>query len=327
MMGPAVATPDSKIPIIILGGRDRRGSRLPDAGEGKHPLRGYKAVDLRIGGRPLIATLVERLEACGAFGPIYVAGPARLYESLGLPIEVVDTDGGFSENIRTSVEAVTAAFPGRPIAITSCDILPDLDDLDRLIRDYREHQPSDFWLPQIRVPEDRTLLGESTWKPQYRFVPEGGGEPVATLPGHLMIFDPAAMRTDLVYRMFDLAYNTRNRPVKMRRKVMLRALLRYFLTQDLKALVTFRPPVLTWEVVRHGTLLTHGLRRGDLTVEDIAGHARTMLMERSHRKAHPERRGRLPILDGLSLAKDIDTEEEAREAERRLMGDESVPVV
>ena len=27
---------------------------------------------------------------------------------------------------------------------------------------------------------------------------------------------------------------------------------------------------------------------------------------------------RMPVLDGLSLAKDIDTEEEAREAERRL---------
>jgi hypothetical protein len=113
----------------------------------------------------------------------------------------------------------------------------------------------------------------------------------------------------------------------MRRKVMLQSLLRYFLGQDLKALVTLRAPVLTWEVVRHGTLLTHGLRRGDLTVEDIAVHARTMLMERSHRKAHPERHGRLPILDGLSLAKDIDTEEEAREAERRLAGDDPGVVV
>lgn len=317
-----MARPDSKIPIIILGGRDRRGSRLPEAGEGKHPLRGYKAVDLRIGGRPLIATLVERLQACGAFEPIYVAGPAQLYAGLGLPIETIDTDADFAQNIRAAIETVTAAFPDRNIAITSCDILPEVADLDRLMRDYRAHEPSDFWLPQIRVPEDRTLLGESTWKPQYRFVPQDGGEPVATLPGHLMILDAAAMRSDLVYRMFELAYSTRNRPVKTRRKVMLRTLLGYFLMQDLKALLTLRAPVLTWEVVRHGTLVTRGLRRGDLPTEEIADHARTMLFERAHRKAHPERRGRLPVLEGLSLAKDIDTEEEAREAERRLADDE-----
>lgn len=320
-MGSVVARSAPEIPIIILGGRDRRGSQLPDAGESKHPLHGYKAVDLRIGGRPLIATLVERLQACGAFGPIYVAGPAHLYEGLGLPIEVIDTDAEFAQNIRAGIETVAGAFPGRNIAVTSCDILPDVDDLDRLLRDYRQHEPSDFWLPQIRVPEDRTLLGESTWKPQYRFVPTEGGEPVATLPGHLIIFDPAAMRSDLVYRMFDLAYSTRNRPVKMRRKVMLNSLLRYFLAQDLKALVTFRAPVLTWEVVRHGTLVARGMRRGDMSVQVIAAHARTMLFERPHRKAHPERLGRLPILDGLSLAKDIDTEEEAQEAERRLAGD------
>ena len=50
-------------PLIILGGRDRRGSRLPEAGQGKHPLRGYKGVDLEIGGRALISILIERLVA------------------------------------------------------------------------------------------------------------------------------------------------------------------------------------------------------------------------------------------------------------------------
>jgi hypothetical protein len=323
MMEPPVATPDQSIPIIILGGRDRRGSRLPEAGEGKHPLRGYKAVDLTIGGRPLISILVERLRACGAFDPIYVAGPALLYESLDLPIRVVDTDGDFAQNIRASLERVTDDFPASHVAFTTCDILPEPTDLERLMRDYRAHLPLDFWVPQIRVPGEPSQLGESAWKPRYEFVPEGESEPVATLPGHMLIVDPAAMRTALVYRMFELAYRTRNRPVELRKKVMMRSLLKYLLGQDLKRLMTLRAPVLTWEVISGGKVVALGLREGDQPSQTIADMARKMLIRRRHRKAHPESKGRMPVLDGLSMAKDIDTEEEAREAERRLGGDES----
>ena len=49
------------LPMIILGGRDRGTTVLPEEGRNKHLLRGYKAVDLEIGGRPLILILIERL--------------------------------------------------------------------------------------------------------------------------------------------------------------------------------------------------------------------------------------------------------------------------
>ena len=54
-----------KIPAIVLGGRDPRPTTLPQGGEDQHPLTGYKGVEIRIQGRPIVEHLVECLESSG----------------------------------------------------------------------------------------------------------------------------------------------------------------------------------------------------------------------------------------------------------------------
>jgi hypothetical protein len=67
------------IPLIILGGSDRKPAALPPQGRDLHPLSGCKGIDVRLAGRCLIEHLADRLRRSGAFEPIWVAGPrARL---------------------------------------------------------------------------------------------------------------------------------------------------------------------------------------------------------------------------------------------------------
>ena len=51
----------TSIPIVILAGSDRRPAEMPADGRHEHPLSGYKGVDIRIGGRSLVATVIDRL--------------------------------------------------------------------------------------------------------------------------------------------------------------------------------------------------------------------------------------------------------------------------
>ncbi len=310
------------LPLIILGGRDRGTTVLPEAGRSKHLLRGYKAVDLEIGGRPLILTLIERLRACGLFDPIFIAGPRSVYEPLieGRPAEgrvrLIDTDTTFGGNLEASVEAVRSEFPSRPLAVTTCDILPDPDELRQAIEDFERHRPIDFWMPFIPLPESLECLGESAWKPKYGVVPEGGDRPVSILPGHLLIVDPSVLRLKLIYRTFEVAYRTRNLPVAYRFSVLVRTFLSTLVWEDVKRLFTLRWPNITWLLVWNGLMITKRLRDGAVSQEEVAERVSRLWVLQEHRRAHPERLGRMVIVDSLSLAKDIDTEEEAREVAR-----------
>ena len=77
----------------------------------------------------------------------------------------------------------------------------------------------------IKAPRDPERLGESGWKPRYHVTPEGVSGPVPVLPGHLAIFDSAALRWKFMYRLMELAYRTRNRPILYRNTYMARRLL------------------------------------------------------------------------------------------------------
>ncbi len=305
---------DSTIPLVVLGGRDHATTTLPEGGRDKHVLRGYKAVRLQIGGRPLIEVLIGRFRDTGTFGPFYIAGPLTVYERLaGGDVHVVDTDASFGDNIRHSIEAVMAAHPASQVAYTTCDILPDPEELRRVLGDLHRHQPCDFWMPQIRAPADLGRLGESAWKPKYGIRPEGEDTPVPTLPGHLIVADPRAMRLSMAFRIFDLAYSTRNRPVRYRRSWITRRALGALIAEDFRRLLRLRPPNVTAEMVYHGLSVAKLLVSGNAGQRKLEHHLHRMWVRRSHRKRHPDRRGWAPVLDILSLARDIDTEEEARE--------------
>ena len=213
--------------------------------------------------------------------------------------------------------------PGKPIAVTTCDILPEEEELHRLMEDYYHHAPMDFWFPAILAPEEKEKLGASAWKPRYRIAPLPG-EPASTLlPGHLVIVDPEAVRLPLVYRTFDLAYKSRNRPILYR-------------SGSHRQSYLWRPGFSGSEAsldlqAAHDDL--HGdqqrgdggspLRQGVVTPEELAERLHRMFVRYQHRRRHPDRVGRLPLKHGLSMAKDIDTVEEAEEIAQEMSANSS----
>lgn len=301
-----------RIPGVILAGSDRRPATLPESGRDAHPLVGYKGVRVQIGGRPLIATLVERMRATGEFDPIYVVGPAAAYDCVRDLTRLIDSDGTLAQNARRGCETAWRNHPGSALAFITCDVLPAVEDVRRLVASYRAEAPCDLWFPLIEAPEDRDRLGPSAWKPDYRIVPQPGQPAVRVLPCHLAIADPEALRLRFLYRLIDVAYRTRNRPIHYRRTVMVRGVVAALLYQDLLHLLGGRMPSLTWSVLSTGISVARGLKRGRVTLDELEVAVRRILVNHRHRKRHPQRRVRLPIVDALSLALDIDTEEEAR---------------
>lgn len=301
------------IPLVVLAGGDTRPSTLPETGAQLHPLKGPKGLALRIQGRPIIDILIERLQASGYFSPIFIAGPAELYGPTRGGCEIIDTNSTFGNNIKAAIRTVMDKCPGQSVAITTCDILPEEEELDRLMEDYYHHQPLDFWFPAILAPDQKKELGASAWKPRYRVAPLPGEEPRTLLPGHLLVADPAAVRRPLVYRIFDLLYRSRNRPILYRLGLTVGHILGGLVLQDLKLLSTFRLPTMTYTVIYNGTVMALKLRRGVITPEEMATRLHRIFVRYEHRRQHPDRQGRTPLKHGLSLARDIDTVEEAEE--------------
>lgn len=297
------------LPLLVLGGGDRNPHYLPPSGRDKHPLTGCKGADVLIGGRRLIEVVLDRLAALpGVFGPFYVAGPAQAYREVP-SAQLIDTDGDFGQNVEAGIERVRHDHPGKPIAVTTCDVLPEADDLQGMLGHYRSHAPCDLWFPLVRL-DDEGDLGESAWKPRYRIV-DRTGQPVAVLPGHLVIVEPAGMRLRFLYRMLQSAYASRNRSVKYRRWYLVRSLARDILAEDWRELTAGRLPTLTLDVL----LTLHAVRKlilERLTEAELDRALRRLFVHRTHRLAHPRRQTLLPILEGLSLARDIDTLEEAK---------------
>ena len=327
-VGEPVGDPAGKampIPIVILAGSDGRPAALPAAGRALHALSGYKGVDLRLEGRPIIVHVVERLLATGCFCPVYVAGPLRLYGDVGLNAEVIDVDEGVAANVRAAVDVVSTRHPGVPLAFTVCDVLPDGPTLAKVMDLFERFSPCDIFYPVVKVPADDAVLGASAWKPRYVLAERRGEPPCPVLPGHLLIGDPAALRLEFLYRLLELAYRTRNRPVAYRRNVMFRGLVRELLWADVKNLFSLHPPTVTASVIATGLHVGIGLLEGWLSREEVEGRARKIFVTSAHRRRHPGRRVVLPFIEGLTLAMDIDTVEEARQVGAEILAASELP--
>jgi len=307
-----------RIPLIVLGGSDGTPSVMPRDSGDQHPLSGYKGADIRVVGRCLVEVVLDRARACGCFAPVYLAGPERVYLDLVGSGSLIDTDGSFGENIQRSLETVYRHHPGSPVAFMTCDVVPEVATLQRMCVLYAERAPCDLWAPMVRVSQDDRPLGASAWKPRYRIVPRAGEPPVEALPGHLVVVDPDALSLDLAYKVFQIAYATRNRPIDQRRNVMVRRLLLGLLAADLRSLLGLRSPTLTWTLIRVGVAAAGELRRGTITRARLEDSLRLLFVKKQHRKLFPGRRVVVPIIDDLSIAMDVDTEEEARELAARL---------
>jgi len=305
----------SQIPLLVMAGNDPEPAHMPEGGAKFHPLKGAKAISVKVAQKPILDVLLERLRASGHFDPIFIAGPVSILGSKHAGAEVVDTNGTFGENLQAGIEHFMRTNDRGSLAFTTCDILPSLDDLDSAVADYRSHSPLDFWYPVIRAPDEG--LGASSWKPRYRLIPEGTEEAASMLPGHLVIADPWTFRLPLIYRSFQLAYETRNTAVMPRLRRILGGVLTGLLFQDLKSLFRFRLPAKTATAVFHGIALALELR-GTATQGGLEKHLRGIFVRHRHRRLSPHMSGRIPLIQALSLAKDIDTQEEAEEAGRTL---------
>jgi len=307
-----------RIPLIILGGSDGKAADLPEAGSDKHPLAAYKGVAIRIGDRPLLEVVLDGIEDSGKFGPVFLAGPSRVYGEIRSSVVRIETDGRFGENIRAAVEHVREACPGRPQAFLTCDVTLSSESLRRLVERYRADSPVDLWFPSVRAPTRRDRLGASSWKPAYRLAPGPGKPPVGVLPGHLVIADVDAIRLGFAYRLLGVGYGTRNRSINARRGALVVGMLGTLLWHDLLHVLSFRVPNLTWSVMRAGLSAASRLRDGRLSVGDLEEAVQALFVKYRHRRRHPDRGVRMPIVDDLDLAMDIDTVEEARERGARV---------
>jgi len=303
----------ARVPVVILGGSDRRASQLPEAGRDQSPLTGYKGVEIRVDGTPLVQTIVNRLAASGAFDPIYIVGPAAVYADAGVTAELIDSDGNFGENIEAAIAAVTARHPGQPFAFTTCDILPEVGQLRGLMRQFGQDRPTDMWFPVVRAPRAGDRLGAFSWKPTYRLRSDSKEDVVEILPGHLALVDPDALRLEFIYRLFQLGYETRNRSITYRRNRMLAGVIGYLLRSDLRLALGLRWPGLTWGVLSAALPAVTKLRAGTITRTQLETALRGVLIRTRHQRRFPKRRIVMPIVDALFLAKDIDTAEEAKE--------------
>jgi len=179
-----------------------------------------------------------------------------------------------------------------------------------MAEDFRNAAPCDLWFSVVRVPEDPRQLGASAWKPRYRVVPIPGQPAVEVLGGHLVIVDPPALRLDFLRRLFRHTYATRNRNLAYRRSVVLFKTIGSLLAEDFRRLSSARRPDVTWTTVRAGVTGARNLGRGRITTAQLE-HVLADLLIRRDRIRKSGRCVRVPVVDHLSLALDIDTEEEA----------------
>ena len=301
-------------PLVLLAGSDARPARLTEAGRGYRALTGYKAAVLHIEGRPLVRCILDRLVESGRFSDLYVAGPARVYADLVSDARLVDCDERLEDNLRAAFEAVREDHPHGPIAFLASDVLPEVQTIHTVMDRYAEEAPCDVFFPVVEVPADTTELGPSEWKPRYRLRLDAQSAPRTILPGHLVIIDPDALRIRLMYRLFALSYRTRNRPIGGRGLAMLRGVIMHALREDLRQLFTLGLPDLTAALIADGATVLMGLKSGNMTSERLERAGRRVMVSFGHRRRYPRRRVRLSFFSGaLSLARDIDTEEEARE--------------
>ena len=300
-------------PLVLLAGSDSRPPRLTEAGRGYRPLAGHKSAELEVEGRPLVRCILDRLTAAERFSDLYVAGPSRIYAGIVDGARLVDCDDRLEDNLRAAFEAVREDHPHGPIAFLASDILPEVETIQTVMDHYMADAPCDVFFPLAKLPDRNAALGPSDWKPRYRIRPDVDSRPSTILPGHLVIVDPDALRIGLVYRLVALSYRTRNRPIGGRGLAMLRGVLMTVLREDLRQIFTLGLPDLTAAVIADGAAVVMGLKSGNMTRERLERAVRRVVVSYGHRRRYPRREVRVPILAGiLSLARDIDTEEEAR---------------
>lgn len=300
----------ARLPIIILAGGNDRLETIPRGFAADDVLRGFKGAVRLPSGRCIAGELIQRMRESGRFEDPIVVGPRRVYGDL-VDCEIADTTGDLPATIAEFTSLLTRRYPGRPVAVSACDILPTAEDFRALLDEsYFPHAGSGLWWQLIAAePEE---MGVSGWKPSYR-MRLAPGEPLLNLyPGHLVILRSDAVRLDIFNRFLMLAYRFRNRSVYERViRITLRAV-GLWLADDMKRIGSLRWPgrivAAPYGIFR--TYLRYSRER--LTVLDLAAELTRQIMEprRTGGFDHPVA---MVVTRIRSFAKDIDTRPELEE--------------
>ncbi len=291
------------MPAVILAGSDRKPGPVPPGARLHDFLVGYKGAEIKIDGRPLVQIVRERLLASGCFSLVLVAGPARVYEPLA-PGAVIDTDKDLGHNLRRVFGACKWA---ERLCLTSCDILPTIEDIRGAMDLWKTTGCADFWVPMVEAPPQ---LGASHWKPKYGIKPESDGPARSYLPGHLGVLNLRTVRTGFLCKAIALIYRLRNRELEHRRQVIYGLVVGDLLTQDLLNVLRVRLPTMTWTVLKTGWRLYSRLRKHALRLSDVETALTDLVIRGRYR-----RRGAVAFCPShfTSLARDFDTLGEVKE--------------
>ena len=301
-----------RLPIIVLAGSDAYPGAVPPGMRSEDMLDGYKGVHRLPGGRCLAGELVDRLKRSDWFEEPILVGPRHVYDG-HVSCEVVDADGNLATVLSRTFEFIRSRFDlSSPIAISTCDILPTPEDVNRLLATcYYPYRDCMFWWQLVEAQPNE--LGASAWKQPYRMRP-AIGEPTKNLyPGHLVILRPGALRLSLTNRILQLAYHYRTRDMHKRFFWMIARGLGRLIVEDLCDLVRLRVPLLTVSIPYRGLSAYRRLCRQQLTLTDFENHVAKTFLHRECRISL----GRPVVFATTSLvsfAKDIDTKAELKEA-------------
>jgi hypothetical protein len=298
------------IPILILAGSDQRAGPIPPGLSAGDMLSGYKgALPLPWGGC-LAAEFISRLRQTQRFADPFLIGPKSVYAGL-VDCEVVDVAGSLAATLSRVVRLLQERFAAdRPVAITTCDILPTPEELSDLLQTgYEPHADCQFWWQIVAAEPDQ--LGASAWKPRYALRVEASDPPQTVYPGHLVILRPEAVRFELINHLLVAAYRYRNWPLRDRFLPILLRGLGLLIQQDVWNLGRLQLPTLTASMPWHLLRAYRGVRTATLTLPDFEWHlARTVLHRRYCNASRPFV---ITPTHHLAFAKDIDTRAELEE--------------
>lgn len=300
-------------PILILAGSDQRAGPVPPGLSRGDMLSGYKgALPLPWGGC-LAAELITRLRETQRFAEPLLIGPRSVYAGL-VDCEVVDIEGSLAVTLSCVARLLHERFAAdRPVAITTCDILPTPGELCELLQTgYDPHSDCQFWWQVVAAEPDQ--LGASAWKPRYALRVDASAPPQTVYPGHLVVLRPEAVRFELINHLLVAAYRYRNWPLRDRFLPILLRGLGLLMKQDVLNLRRLQWPTLTVSMPWHLLRAYRGVRTATLMLPDFERHlARTVLHRRCCNAPRPFV---IALTHHLAFAKDIDTRAELEELVR-----------
>lgn len=295
------------IPILILAGSDLRHGPVHPELSPQEVLSGFKGAIRLPWGKCIAAELVDRYRNSGRFADPVLIGPKSVYQQL-VDCEIVDIAGTLADSLRVAQQYIATRFAQEaPVAVSACDILPTPQETRRLMEEsYDPHHAAQFWWQLVTAgPQD---LGASSWKPCYAIRQMPDESPRTMYPGHLIIYRPAAVRSDLLIRLLTLAYRHRNRPLGKRVLPMLFQGIGMLAKQDVRNLGSGQLPLLTCSIPWHFLRAYSQFRHQSLTISGLELHLGRVLLHRRFR------RDRRPVVLALtsvhSFAQDIDSQRE-----------------